>query len=46
MYFLSDFEIASKNILEKVDREGISKYGEKDTKSKCLSLADRFIAYL
>ncbi len=43
MYFLSDFEIASRDILEKVDREAISKYDEKDTKSKCLDFADRFI---
>ena len=46
MDFLSDFEIASKDILEKIDREAISKYYEKGIKSKCLDFADRFINIL
>jgi len=34
MHFLSDFEVASQDILELVDQEAASKYGEKGAKSK------------
>ncbi len=43
MYFSSDSEIASQDILDKVGQEAISKYEEKDAKSKCLEFWDRFI---
>jgi hypothetical protein len=35
MHFLSDFEVASKDILEKVDQEATSEYGKKGAKSNC-----------
>ncbi len=43
VYFFSDFETPSKGILEKLEQEAISKYGKKETKSKCLQFRDRFI---
>ncbi len=43
MYFSSDFETASQDILDKVGQEAVSKYEEKDTKSKCLAFWDIFI---
>ena len=43
MHFLSDFEAASQGILEKVDQEDASEYGEKGAKSECKEYWDRFI---
>ena len=43
MLFLSDFEAASQGILEKVDQEAASEYGEKGAKNECKESWGRFI---